>query len=64
MRSAEADEVMARDSYLIGETLMGYVHLYFASNSAIADHLVCHADARRRGHPSAPITVRSSKEGS
>jgi cobyrinic acid a,c-diamide synthase len=50
------------EGYLIGETLMSYVHLHFGSNPAVPEHLVRHADARRRGHAGASVTVRSSKE--
>jgi cobyrinic acid a,c-diamide synthase len=45
------------EGYLIGETLMSYVHLHFGSNPAVADHLVRHAGARRRARPDAPVTV-------
>jgi cobyrinic acid a,c-diamide synthase len=45
------------EGYLIGETLMSYVHLHFGSNPAIANHLVRHADARRCVRP---VTVTSS----
>jgi cobyrinic acid a,c-diamide synthase len=37
------------EGYLIGETLMSYVHLHFGSNPEVADSLVRHARARRRG---------------
>jgi cobyrinic acid a,c-diamide synthase len=50
------------EGYLIGETLMSYVHLHFGSNPAVPDHLVRHAEARHRGHSGVPVT--SSKEGS
>ena len=50
------------EGYLIGETLMSYVHLHFGSNPAVAEHLVRHADTRRRGRPGEPVTVTSSKE--
>lgn len=52
------------EGYLLGETLMSYVHLHFGSNPAVPDHLVRHADARRRGRPGASVTVTSSKERS
>jgi cobyrinic acid a,c-diamide synthase len=50
------------EGYLIGETLMSYVHLHFGSNPAIANHLVRHAVARRRDRPGMPVAVASSKE--
>jgi cobyrinic acid a,c-diamide synthase len=50
------------EGYLIGETLMSYVHLHFGSNPAVPDHLVRHVDARRRGRPGAPVAITSSKE--
>jgi cobyrinic acid a,c-diamide synthase len=50
------------EGYLIGETLMSYVHLHFGSNPAVPEHLVRHADARRRPHPGASVTVMSSRE--
>jgi cobyrinic acid a,c-diamide synthase len=52
------------EGYLIGETLMSYVHLHFGSNPAVPEHLVRHADTCRRGHPGASVTVTSSKEES
>jgi cobyrinic acid a,c-diamide synthase len=50
------------EGYLIGETLMSYVHLHFGSNPAVADHLVRHAGRRRRGRPAGPVAVTSSME--
>ena len=50
------------EGYLIGETLMSYVHLHFGSNPAVPDHLVRHAHARRHGRRAAPVTVMSTKE--
>ena len=50
------------EGYMIGETLMSYVHLHFGSNPAVAEHLVRHAGARRRGRPGEPVTVTSSRE--
>jgi hypothetical protein len=41
---------------------MSYVHLHFGSNPAVADHLVRHAGARRRGGPGEPVTVTFSRE--
>jgi cobyrinic acid a,c-diamide synthase len=52
------------EGYLIGETLMSYVHLHFGSNPAVPDHLVRHADNHRRGRLGARVTVTSSPEGS
>jgi cobyrinic acid a,c-diamide synthase len=37
------------EGYLMGETLMSYVHLHFGSNPALVGHLVRHARACRRG---------------
>ena len=50
------------EGYLIGETLMSYVHLHFGSNPAVPDHLVRHVDARRRDRRGAKVTITSSKE--
>ena len=50
------------EGYVIGKTLMSYVHLHFGSNPAVAEHLVRHAGVRRRGRPGEPVTVTSSKE--
>jgi cobyrinic acid a,c-diamide synthase len=50
------------EGYLVGETLMSYVHLHFGSNPAVADHLVRHAGARRRGRPGEPVTLTSREE--
>jgi cobyrinic acid a,c-diamide synthase len=51
------------EGYLIGETLMSYVHLHFGSNPAVADHVVRHVDARRRGRLDEPVAVVSTEEG-
>ena len=52
------------EGYLIGETLMSYVHLHFGSNPALVDHLVRHARARRRGRlASTAAAVASVEEG-
>jgi cobyrinic acid a,c-diamide synthase len=48
------------EGYLIGQTLMSYVHLHFGSNPAVAEHLVRQAGAGRRAHAGAPVTVASS----
>jgi cobyrinic acid a,c-diamide synthase len=50
------------EGFLIGETLMSYVHLHFGSNPAIASHLVRHVAARRRRRHGAPVTVTPSRE--
>jgi cobyrinic acid a,c-diamide synthase len=50
------------EGYLIGETLMSYVHLHFGSNPAVAAHLVCHAAARGCERPGVPVTVTTSRE--
>jgi cobyrinic acid a,c-diamide synthase len=49
------------DGYLIGETLMSYVHLHFGSNPAIANHLVRHA-AARRNRPGMRVPVTPSAD--
>ena len=52
------------EGYLIGETLMSYVHLHFGSNPALVGHLVRHARARRRGRlASTAAAVASVEEG-
>jgi hypothetical protein len=48
---------------LIDETLMSYVHLHFGSNPGLADHLVRHVSARRRGHLARTIAVVPVEEG-
>jgi cobyrinic acid a,c-diamide synthase len=50
------------EGYLIGETLMSYVHLHFGSNPVVADHFIRHVGARRRGRLSEPVTVMSLDE--
>jgi cobyrinic acid a,c-diamide synthase len=50
------------EGYLVGETLMSYVHLHFGSNPAVAEHLVRHVGARRRGGAGEPVTVTTSQE--
>jgi cobyrinic acid a,c-diamide synthase len=50
------------EGYLLGETLMSYVHLHFGSNPRVADHLVRHVRARRRGRMEAPVAVVSREE--
>jgi cobyrinic acid a,c-diamide synthase len=50
------------EGYLIGETLMSYVHLHFGSNPVVADHFIRHVGARRRGRLSEPVTVMSLEE--
>jgi cobyrinic acid a,c-diamide synthase len=52
-----------REGYLIGETLMSYVHLHFGSNPAVADHLVRHARARRGGRAGTPVAVAPPEKG-
>jgi cobyrinic acid a,c-diamide synthase len=49
------------EGYLIGETLMSYVHLHFGSNPAVPDHLVRCAAAHRREGGGSPVAVTSSK---
>jgi cobyrinic acid a,c-diamide synthase len=50
------------EGYLLGETLMSYVHLHFGSNPRVADHLVRHVRARRRGRMEVPVAVVSREE--
>jgi cobyrinic acid a,c-diamide synthase len=50
------------EGYLIGETLMSYVHLHFGSNPSLVDHLVRHASARR-GRLAATTAVASLEGG-
>ena len=50
------------EGYLVGETLMSYVHLHFGSNPRVADHLVGHARARRRERRDEPVSVASRRE--
>jgi cobyrinic acid a,c-diamide synthase len=50
------------EGYVLGETLMSYVHLHFGSNPRVADHLVRHVRARRRGRMDEPVAVMSREE--
>jgi cobyrinic acid a,c-diamide synthase len=50
------------EGYLIGESLMSYVHLHFGSNPSLVDHLVRHVGARRRGRVTATSAVASIEE--
>jgi cobyrinic acid a,c-diamide synthase len=50
------------EGYLVGETLMSYVHLHFGSNPALVGHLVRHASRRRRG-PVADAPAAAATEG-
>jgi cobyrinic acid a,c-diamide synthase len=50
------------EGYLLGEALMSYVHLHFGSNPRVADHLVRHVRARRRGRIDEPVSVMSREE--
>ena len=50
------------EGYLIGETLMSYVHLHFGSNPVLVDHLVRHVSARRRGRTARTTAVASLEE--
>ncbi|MGH7318659.1 MAG: cobyrinate a,c-diamide synthase [Candidatus Rokuibacteriota bacterium] len=50
------------EGYLMGETLMSYVHLHFGSNPVVANHLVRHVGARRRGRLDDAVAVTSPKE--
>jgi cobyrinic acid a,c-diamide synthase len=61
VRASEGDPPRG-EGYVIGETLMSYVHLHFGSNPAVADHLVRHAGSRRLGRPAGPVVVTSSME--
>ena len=58
------DRSTRAEGYLIGETLMSYVHLHFGSNPAVADHLVRHLRTRRPGRADDPITEASPEEDS
>jgi cobyrinic acid a,c-diamide synthase len=49
------------EGYVVGETLMSYVHLHFGSNPQVADHLVRHVRARR-GRKDEPFAVVSREE--
>lgn len=51
------------EGYLIDETLMSYVHLHFGSNPVLADHLVRHVGARRRGQMARTTAVVPVEEG-
>jgi cobyrinic acid a,c-diamide synthase len=51
------------EGYLIGETLMSYVHLHFGSNPDLVDHLVRHVGARRRGRVAVTTAVVLPEEG-
>ena len=57
------EEAPRAEGYLIGETLMSYVHLHFDSNPVLADHLVRQVGARRRGRMSRTTPVVSLEEG-
>jgi cobyrinic acid a,c-diamide synthase len=50
------------EGYLVGDALMSYVHLHFGSNPRVADHLVGHARARRRGRLDEPVSVLSREK--
>jgi cobyrinic acid a,c-diamide synthase len=50
------------EGYLVGDTLMSYVHLHFGSNPRMADHLVRHVGARRRARADEPVSVLSREE--
>ena len=51
------------EGYLIGETLMSYVHLHFGSNPDLVDHLVRHVGTRRRGRVAVTTDVVLPEEG-
>jgi cobyrinic acid a,c-diamide synthase len=51
------------EGYLIGETLMSYVHLHFGSNPAVPDHLVRHVRARRGGSADTPVALAPPEKG-
>jgi cobyrinic acid a,c-diamide synthase len=51
-----------QEGYLIGQTLMSYVHLHFGSNPAVAEHLVREASARSRACQGEPLTVNAAEE--
>jgi cobyrinic acid a,c-diamide synthase len=50
------------EGYVVGNTLMSYVHLHFGSNPRVADHLVRHARARRQERLDEPVSVPSREE--
>jgi cobyrinic acid a,c-diamide synthase len=60
---ASAEGPPRGEGYVIGETLMSYVHLHFGSNPAVAEHLVRHVRARRRGRAGTPVAVAPPEEG-
>jgi cobyrinic acid a,c-diamide synthase len=60
---AGAESLPRGEGYLIGETLMSYVHLHFGSNSAVPEHLVRHVRARQRGRAGTPVAVAPPEEG-
>jgi cobyrinic acid a,c-diamide synthase len=50
------------EGYLIGATLMSYVHLHFGSNPTLVAHLVRHASARHPAPTTDPAAVASPEE--
>jgi len=61
VRTTGAGEPRA-EGYVIGDTVMSYVHLHFGSNPGMADHLVRHVAARRSGRPGEPVPAVSPED--
>lgn len=51
------------EGYVIGESLLSYVHLHFGSNPTVAGHLVRRLRARRFGGVGEPVAVAPPEEG-